>query len=224
MESPIRLAYINELDESKLDEDFFKKFGDCKNIQFQKMYDTMNDSRIQAKLITTSNQDPNMKFDGGTIRRTLIQRYESQFVNKKLVDDSKHRYLMNTTWVEDRFTQDKYKLAYFHFLLSQGNVSPELYVPEANIQLVQDQVLENDDFLVRLNEHFVITKRYEDKVSQCVVREPFERDLKVRQINANLKRLGVTVGSCHRVYRGIRRLTQEEREDDPEEKLDNDPE
>ena len=145
-------------------------------------------------------------------------------MNKKLVDDSKHRYLMNTTWVEDRFTQDKYKLAYFHFLLRQGNVSPELYVPEANIQLVQDQVLENDDFLVRLNEHFVITKRYEDKVSQCVVREPFERDLKVRQINANLKRLGVTVGSCHRVYRGIRRLTQEEREDDPEEKLDNDPE
>ena len=77
----------------------------------------------------------------------LIQRYESQFVNKKLVDEKSHRYLMNTTWVEDRFSQDKYKLAYFqfHFLLRKGSVSPELYIPEANIQLVQDQVLENDD-------------------------------------------------------------------------------
>ena len=75
----------------------------------------------------------------------LIQRYESQCVNKKLVDEKSHRYLMNTTWVEDRFSQDKYKLAYFHFLLRKGSVSPELYIPEANIQLVQDQVLENDD-------------------------------------------------------------------------------
>ena len=51
VECPIRLAYINELDDGKLDGKFFKKFGDCKNLPLEKMYDTMTDnSRIQSKL------------------------------------------------------------------------------------------------------------------------------------------------------------------------------
>ena len=159
VEFPIRLAFIEELDEAQLDENFMKKFGNCQNIQLQKMYDTMTDnSRTQCKLITTSNKDPNMKLDKGLIRRTLIQKYESQFVSKNAVNESKNCYLMDTTWVETRFSQDSYKLAYFHFLLKEGHVQPEIIVPESNVQLVQDQVLENDDFLVKLNEHFVITK------------------------------------------------------------------
>ena len=43
-------------------------------------------------------------------------------------------------------------------ILKEGRVHPEITVPESNVQLVKDQVLENDDFLVKLNEHFVITK------------------------------------------------------------------
>ena len=212
VECPIRLAFIEELDEAQLDENFMKKFGNCQNIQLQKMYDTMTDnSRIQCKLITTSNKDPNMKLDKGLIRRTLIQKYESQFVSKNAVNESKNCYLMDTTWVETRFSQDSYKLAYFHFLLKEGHVQPEIIVPESNVQLVQDQVLENDDFLVKLNEHFVITKDEFHTVSQSVVRGIFEsRDMPVRKINTDLKRLGVMPGKCKRVYRGIRRLTQDE--------------
>ena len=118
---------------------------------------------------------------------------------------------MDTTWVETRFSQDSYKLAYFHFLLKEGHVQPEIIVPETNVELVQDQVLENDDFLVKLNEHFVITKDEFHTVSQSVVREIFDsRDMPVRKINTDLKRLGVMPGKCKRVYRGIRRLTQDE--------------
>ena len=123
VEFPIRLAFIEELDEAQLDENFMKKFGNCQNIQLQKMYAEMTDnSRIQRKLITTSNKDRNMKLDKGLIRRTLIQKYESQFVSKNAVNESKNCYLMDTTWVETRFSQDSYKLAYFHFLLKEGHV------------------------------------------------------------------------------------------------------
>ena len=105
VEFPIRLAFIEELDEAQLDENFMKKFGNCQNIQLQKMYDTMTDnSRIQCKLITTSNKDPNMKLDRGLTRRTLIQKYECQFVSKNAVNESKNCYLMATTWVETPFS------------------------------------------------------------------------------------------------------------------------
>ena len=38
---PIRLAYINELDDSKLDEDFLKDFADGKDLPLEQMYGTM---------------------------------------------------------------------------------------------------------------------------------------------------------------------------------------
>ena len=45
---------------------------------------------------------------------------------------------MDTTWIDDRFKLDSYKLAYFHFLLKIGG---PLVVPEKNKGLVEEQVL-----------------------------------------------------------------------------------
>ena len=41
VERPIRLAYINELDDGKLDGEFFKKFGDCNNLPLDELYGTV---------------------------------------------------------------------------------------------------------------------------------------------------------------------------------------
>ena len=56
---PIRLAYINELDESKLDEEILKDFSDdSSTLNVEEMYGTMcENQRIQCKLITTSNKE-----------------------------------------------------------------------------------------------------------------------------------------------------------------------
>jgi len=79
---PIRLAYINELDDSKLDEDFLKDVVDGKRLELEKMYSTMTEeSLLQCAIITTSNKDPNIDVDPGVIRRMTIQHYKSQFVN-----------------------------------------------------------------------------------------------------------------------------------------------
>ena len=59
---PIRLAYINELDENQLDVEFIKDCCDNNaTIPLDKMYGTMcENARIQATFITTSNRDPNL--------------------------------------------------------------------------------------------------------------------------------------------------------------------
>ena len=212
---PIRLAYINELDDSKLDEDFLKDFADGKDLPLEQMYGTMcNNSRIQCKLITTSNKDPNLAPDGGVIRRATIQQYTSRFVSKDAVDEKSFNYLLDPTWVDARFSQDVYKLAYFHFLLKEGHTSP-LIVPEANLRLVTETLNENDEFRPRLEQHFVITGDLQDKVSHIDIQRSFP-EMAVRALNGHLKRLGIVYdkdGSTHsirKVYRGIRKYTENE--------------
>lgn len=223
---PIRLAYINELDESKLDEEILKDFSDdSSTLNVEEMYGTMcENQRIQCKLITTSNKDPNLKLDGGLMSRIKIQKYESRFVQTSEVDESKHWYLVDPTWVKSRFTQDAYKLAFFHFLLSKGNVP--VITPEANTLLVKEQLDENDDFLPKLQQYFVITKDQNDKVSHFELQRCFS-DMSVRVLNGHLKRLGIEydkngmTNSIRKVYRGIRKYTPNELlemngDDDPE--------
>ena len=212
---PIRLAYINELDESKLDEEILKDFSDDSSLlNVEEMYGTMcENQRIQCKLITTSNKDPNLKLDGGLMARIKIQKYESRFVQTSEVDESKHWYLVDPTWVTSRFSQDAYKLAFFHFLLSHGNVP--VMTPEANVSLVKEQLDENDDFLPKLQQYFVITKDPSHKVSHLELQRYFS-DMPVRVLNGHLKRLGIEydkngmTNSIRKVYRGIRKYTQAE--------------
>ena len=213
--SPIRLAYINELDDTKLDEDVLKDFSDGKNMPLEELFNTMcSSTRIQCKLITTSNKDPNLVPDGGIIRRAIIQQYTSRFVSQDAVDSENHKYLLDPTWVDTRFSQDAYKLAYFHFLLKEGRASPVI-VPETNLRLVTETLNENDDFLPQLEQHFVITREPTDKVSYLDIQRTFP-NMQVRVLNGHLKRLGITYdknGSTHsirKVYRGIRKYTQNE--------------
>jgi len=74
--SPSKKATHRQL--IKLDEDVLKDFSDGKNMPLEELFNTMcNSTRIQCKLITTSNKDPNLLPDGGIIRRAIIQQYTS---------------------------------------------------------------------------------------------------------------------------------------------------
>ena len=187
---PIRLAIINELDDSKLDEDLLKLFADDDtDLGVEEMYGTMcENQRIQCKLITTSNRDPNVKIDEGVLSRFRLQKYESRFVPADEVDETKHLYLVDPTWVTTRLSQDSYKLAFFHFLLSEGNTPVK--TPEANKTLVKEQLEENDEFIPKLEQYFKITKDLKDKVSHLDLQRHFP-EMVVRVLNGHLKRLGI---------------------------------
>ena len=213
--SPVRLAYISELDDSKLDEDFLKDVVDCKKLELEKMFSTMTEeSIIQCKIITTSNKDPNIDIDPGILRRLTIQHYDSRFVTAKEVDEANHLYLDDKTWTESRFVKDEYKLAYFHYLL----LSPPLVVPKANRNLVKDIIEENDTVYSVLTDRFEVTKCLHDKVPQGHVIQLFPDILKQR-LNRDLKRFGViydktsSVNGVKKVYRGLKALEQGETPD-----------
>ena len=77
---------------SRQDEDVLKDFSDGKNMPLEELFNTMcNSTRIQCKLITTSNKDPNLLPDGGIIRRAIIQQYTSRFVSQDAVDSENHK-------------------------------------------------------------------------------------------------------------------------------------
>lgn len=205
---PIRLAYINELDDSKLDEDFLKDVVDGKKLELEKMYSTMTEeSELQCAIITTSNKDPNIDVDPGVLRRMTMQHYDSRFVPQQEVNEEKHLYLDDKTWTEDRFSQDSYKLAYFHYLQSM----PELVVPATNKRLVKEFVEENDNIMGTLTEHFEVTKQNNDKVQQQEVTSLFPEYQK-QKLNRELKRHGIiydkTSSHCgvRKVYRGLKSI------------------
>ena len=66
--------------------------------------------------------------------------------------------------------------------LSKGNVP--VITPEANTLLVKEQLDENDDFLPKLQQYFVITKDQNDKVSHLELQRHFLPEITVRALNA----------------------------------------
>ena len=210
--SPVRLAYINELDDTKLDEDFLKHVVDGRKLELEKLYSTMTEeSTIQCKIITTSNKDPNLNVDPGVLRRMTVQQYDSQFVKEAYVDPENHKYLDDKTWTDDRFTKETYKLAYFHYLLS----APDLVVPEVNRNMVKAIVEENDEVYSTLTEHFEVTGDVNDKVAQAHVVQVFP-DIPKQKLNRELKRFGIVydknlqVNNIRKVYKGLKCIEAEE--------------
>ena len=131
LEEPIRLTYIEEMKDEKLDGDFLKDYVDGTKIDCELLFGTKMVKPIQAKLMTCGNRDFNLRSCKGVQRRGLVQFYNSKF--KKYdedVDESKH-YYKRVDGFEKRFDDEDYKNAYFYILLDHYNHG-ELEIPERN--------------------------------------------------------------------------------------------
>ena len=81
----IRLIWINELSDVRMDGNLFKKFCEGK-YQTVKLYkEEQHDVYHYAKIVTTANQMPNIPQDSGTKRRTVAAEHHSEFTK----DDNK---------------------------------------------------------------------------------------------------------------------------------------
>jgi phage/plasmid-associated DNA primase len=79
----IRISWINELKDSKIDSSFFKKFIDGE-IQTTKLYkDKSYNFSHYSKPIITANTFPNINIDSGTSRRLIGYTHKSLFVEDK---------------------------------------------------------------------------------------------------------------------------------------------
>jgi phage/plasmid-associated DNA primase len=205
IENPIRLAYIEEMDRGKVDAQLLKDFIDGYKLNIERLYGTKEVKLHQAKLMTCSNNDPNICPDPGVMRRLPCQHYTSKFVPMlDQVDEGDenpggsaaadaHVYPL-VRGFENRFEQPEYANAYLHLLLPYID---NLSIPASAWKDFQDIAMDNDDFRDFVEQAFQVTGNAHDIVPKKQLEEHFGRSMtycrtKFSAILADLKRLGLT--------------------------------
>lgn len=112
-----RFAWINEMEDRKIDQSLFKQF--CEGIlQTTTLYrDGLNNFSHFAKLIFTANTFPRLIMDGGTVRR--IEAYEcmSKFVDEpEEVNEEENIYLKDKKFLDEFENNVEYQNAFFYIL------------------------------------------------------------------------------------------------------------
>jgi len=205
--SPIRLAYIEELDRERLDADVLKHFVDGKKLSVELLYGTKAVGNLQSKLITCSNKDPVTDADEGIMRRIMVQHYTSKFIAGVQDDDINHNYGL-VTGFEHRFNDPHYKNAYLHLLLEHLHINErtcQFYIPEAARTGFKEIIEESDEFIRGLEMGFIITKCKDNVVSKAELEAHFRfiGNCTWTEILPDLKRLGLTYDrDRHAKYNG----------------------
>jgi hypothetical protein len=204
LNNPIRLAYVEELPEKKLDIEFVKDFVDAKKISCEVMFGTDQVKKIQAKLMTCSNHDFHGKTDEGLKRRGLIQHYNSRFLKDDGINefsDEKHIY-KRVDGFEKQFNCPYFKNAYFHLLLKYYD---NLIVPKINEDKFKEVCDDNDYFKNKLLEVYEITEDYECKVFWKDIAYLFGQQINKedrKSIDGDMKRLIIPYGRNESVGKG----------------------
>ena len=207
LHNPIRLSYIEELDQSLLDADFLKDWVDGNKISNEILYGTCEERGLQAKLMTFSNKDFIIEGDEGIYRRGKLQFYESKFEDD-IEDDYKHHRYKKVLNFESNFDKEEYKNAYFHLLLKHVD---KLEIPKDAEKNFKDIVDENDDLKSEIEENFIITRNENDKISKMIVIEKLY-NYNFKDILTKLKSMGVKykknlrLDGEKRIFLGIKKI------------------
>lgn len=229
LNNPIRLAYVEELPEKKLDIEFLKDFVDAKKISCEVMFKTDEVKRIQAKLMTCSNHDFHGKTDEGIKRRGMIQHYNSRFLKDDGINefsDEKHIY-KRVDGFEKQFICPYFKNTYFHLLLEYYD---NLVVPKINEDKFKEVCDDNDYFKNKLLEAYEITEDYECKVYWKDIAYLFGQQVNKedrKSIDGDMKRLNIpyrkdmTDGKANRkgCFLGLKLIPVEDISSDDEENI-----
>ena len=162
LDCPIRLAYIEELDQKKLDCDFLKDWVSGDKMTVERLYGLDESKTIQAKLMTCSNKDFVIESDNGILRRGKTQFYTSKFIDTDK-DNYEKNIFKRIDNFESIFDDTDYKNAYFHLLLKYVN---NLVIPKEatdNFQIIVD---ESNSMKTDFLELFTITNEKNDMVSK----------------------------------------------------------
>ena len=195
----IRISWINEMKDTKIDDSLFKAFCDGK-AQTTKLYeDGSNSIELKSKAIITANNMPNIKIDTGTTRRILSYTHKSSFIdNPKDVDETKHIYLKDKNLIE-KLTNQLLLTAWFDILASYCQKwlhGAKLKYSKNFEETKQDVTGSNDIFQDFLDSKVKITNSSDDRVGKNEMAKAFtlmypNKCLTVQQIINSLKEKGL---------------------------------
>ena len=171
-----------------MDEEGVKDYTNGANIPLEIMFGTSKTFKSQSKLNTCSQHEPNMRGDGGVLRRGLLQIYGSTFVEGAKDDYEKHIYKKILNF-DKKFDNDEMKLAYFHVLID--NYKP-LVIPSSLRDNFKKSLEEGDNFKNVFEDLFEITEGPENRIAKSVVQEKLsaKKYYNWRLNLAEMKRLG----------------------------------
>lgn len=143
----IRIIWTNEPKADQMNATTFKKFteGEMKGkLLYQ---DGVHDFNHNALPVFTANIMPNIKTDGGVVRRFRGYNHTSLFVtDKNKVDESKHIYFVDRDFV-DKIRNDGLLDAWVDLLCEYGNKwynGEEIPTPESFKQATEEMMEVND--------------------------------------------------------------------------------
>lgn len=201
--NPVRFAYMEEMDkDKKQDAELIKKVVDGDKIPVEVMYGTKEDVNIQAKIITSSNGDPNIKMDKGVLRRMVIMYLESKFCEVGELDKNGVLYLPDEVDVpEKRYFKVKHGMEkMFNCPIMKNAVFELLTRPEyKEFKVCNSVIAETADTADTLNafkntfeENYEITKDPEDFVNKTVFLETMKLKLNdLKKTISEMKDLGI---------------------------------
>jgi hypothetical protein len=112
-ERQILIAWVNEMDDKRIDKNLFKKFCEGE-IEFTKLYQNcLYNLQLKCKSIFTSNDMPNFgQIDTGVVTRVTAYTQQSKFTKyKNEVDESKHIYLGDKLLLQKKENDNDFKNA-----------------------------------------------------------------------------------------------------------------
>jgi hypothetical protein len=192
LEEPVRLTYIEEMRDEKLDGNFLKEFIDGTKINCEILFGTKITKSIQAKLSTCGNKDFNLSSCKGIERRGLVQHYKSQFKKKdEEVNEAKNIFKRVDNF-ENRFDDELYKNAYLHILLDHYN---DFNVPDKFVNNFKNIIDDYNELETCIMFKYEITDNPNDKL--------YKQDL-VDYVNKTLYN-GKSIMNSHKLIKEIKK-------------------
>jgi len=229
----IRIIWVNEMKDTKIDETLFKSFCEGK-LQTTKVYEdgTFNFPHY-GKCFITANTMPNIKVDSGVSRRFVGYTHTSEFTHDKTkVNEENHIYEVNKNFVDDIIEMNLLN-AWFDILCKYCKKWLNGKKPKytLNFQETKSTVMDsNDIFQDFIDSELRITNNPNDKIGKDLMYQLFKtkypkKYLTILQVINSLKEKKLTY-DCQRRYEKVKGsfigvCIADDRDDNPEEEIEN---
>lgn len=176
----IRISWINEMKDTKMDECLFKSFCEGKLQTTQLYKDGSQSIPHYSKCIITANTMPNIKIDSGVERRFKGYTHKSKFVgddDKDKVDENKHIYLKDTLLL-DKIIQKGLLNAWFDILADKCNewLNGEKIKFNENFEETKSTVMLSNDIIQDfIDSKITKTKSQDDRIGKNRMHSEFSK-------------------------------------------------
>ncbi|NDC31290.1 MAG: hypothetical protein EBZ58_10220 [Bacteroidetes bacterium] len=168
----IRISWVNELKDEKIDASLFKKFCDGQLTTTQLYKDGSFTVPHYSKAIITANTMPNIKIDTGISRRFKGFTHQSNFTNKQEdIDEASHIYKVDVDLLE-KLIKANLLDAWFDILATACNgwLQGKKTQYTANFEETRDAVLMSNDWIQDfIDSNLKITNNESDRIGKTTM-------------------------------------------------------